>query len=71
MVRRSSVILLAAVILPFSAARASAQDLRGFAGGAVSGTVNGEHYASFGGGALVDVGTPWLSAGVQAEALVS
>jgi hypothetical protein len=64
-------LVLIAMMLAVPAARASAQNVRGFAGAAVTGDVNNQHYNSFGGGALVDLGTPWLSAGAQAEALVS
>jgi hypothetical protein len=49
----------------------SAQDLRGFAGGGVMSDVNSERFPAFGGGVLVDLGQPWISAGGQGEAFVS
>jgi opacity protein-like surface antigen len=50
---------------------AAAQEVRGFVTGGVTGDVNGERFPAFGGGAVVDLGTPWLSAGGQGEAFFS
>ena len=50
---------------------ASAQNLRGFAGAGAMQDVNSEQFPAFGGGVLIDMGTPWISAGAQGEAFVS
>jgi len=62
---------IAALFLVAAGANASAQDVRGFAGGGVTGTINNEQFPFFGGGAVVDVGQPWVSVGGQGEALMS
>jgi hypothetical protein len=54
-----------------AASTASAQDARGFVGAAVSSNISHDHYAGVGGGVTIDLGTPWISAGGQGEALVS
>lgn len=64
-------LVLAAVMLTVFADLGSAQDARGFLGAAVSSSVNREWYAAVGGGMTIDLGTPWLSGGGQAEALIS
>jgi hypothetical protein len=65
-------VAIAVLLLAASAASpASAQDLRGFAGGGVAGTVNSEHFPIFGGGAVADVAQPWISVGGQGEVLIS
>lgn len=56
------------IVLPGSVL---AQNPRGFIGAGSSSTLNREWYGTVGGGALVDLGTPWLSAGGQVEALIS
>ena len=50
---------------------ASAQEVRGFAAAGIMRTVNAETHPVVGGGATVDLGTPWLSAGGQAETFFS
>lgn len=63
---------IAALWLVVAAAQtASGQDLRGFAGGGVIGSINREPFPFFGGGVVVDVGQPWVSVGGQGEALMS
>jgi hypothetical protein len=49
----------------------SAQEVRGFASGGFTTDVNAQRYPAFGGGAVVSLGQPWVSAGVQADAFVS
>jgi hypothetical protein len=50
---------------------ASAQDFRGFVGGGVMSDLNDEHFPTFGGGVLFDLGQPWVSAGGQGEVFFS
>ena len=50
---------------------AYAQDFRGFVGTGVTSDVNGQHFPGFSGGAVVDLGQPWVSAGAQAETFFS
>jgi hypothetical protein len=50
---------------------AFAQELRGFVGGGVMSDVNDEHFPTIGGGVLVDLGQPWVSAGGQGEMFFS
>jgi hypothetical protein len=50
---------------------ASAQEIRGFASAGVTSDVNDQRFPAFGGGVLVDLGQPWLSAGAQGETFVS
>jgi hypothetical protein len=50
---------------------ASAQEVRGFASGGFTTDVNTQRYPAFGGGAVVSLGQPWVSAGAQADAFVS
>ena len=68
-------IAITAGILAFAtlsgAQTVSAQNLRGFAGAGAMQDVNSEQFPAFGGGMLIDVGTPWISAGAQGEAFVS
>ena len=45
----------------------SAQNVRGFVTGGVISDVNQQRFPSAGGGVLVDVGQPWVSAGAQGE----
>jgi hypothetical protein len=44
-----------------------AQDFRGFIAGGVTSEGNSQQFPSAGGGVLVNVGQPWVSAGAQAE----
>jgi hypothetical protein len=69
--RLHTVIVVTALALIAGAHSASAQDVRGTAFGGVTGDVNGERYPAFGGGVLVDLGQPWISAGGQGEAFMS
>jgi hypothetical protein len=72
MIRRALTIAAVAAIAIVAGVRsAPAQELRGFAGAGVMSDVNSQHVPAFGGGALVDVGQPWISAGAQGEAFVS
>ena len=50
---------------------ASAQDLRGFVNGGVMSDLNNQHFPAVAGGALVDLGQPWISAGAQGEVFMS
>src|SRR5258705_10296833 len=50
---------------------ASAQEIRGFASAGVTSDVNDQRFPAFGGGVLVDLGQPWVSAGAQGETFVS
>ena len=50
---------------------ASAQEVRGFATAGVTSDVNDQRFPAFGGGAIVDLGQPWVSAGAQGEVFVS
>ena len=64
--------LLSAAIMFFlltSARPASAQSVRGWAFTGKTSDVNGQNFAAAGGGVLVEVGQPWLLAGMQGEAL--
>jgi len=49
----------------------SAQDARGFIGGGTAEDGYSNAYPSFGGGFLMNVGQPWVSAGAQADGFVS
>jgi hypothetical protein len=49
------------------ASTASAQNVRGFVSGGVISDVNHQSFPSAGGGIVVNLGQPWVSAGVQAE----
>ncbi len=64
--------LLSAAIMFFlltSDRPASAQSVRGWAFTGKTSDVNGQNFAAAGGGVLVEVGQPWLLAGMQGEAL--
>ena len=50
---------------------ASAQNLRGFVNGGVMSDLNNQHFPAAGGGALIDLGQPWISAGAQGEVFMS
>lgn len=50
---------------------ASAQDVRGFVNGGVMSDMNNQHFPAVAGGALVDLGQPWVSAGAQGEVFMS
>jgi hypothetical protein len=54
-----------------AAGRLGAQDLRGFVAAGVVSDPNGQRFRGFGGGVLIDLGQPWVSAGGQGEMLVS
>lgn len=62
---------VAALTLLAGAARTSAQEVRGFASAGYSSDLNDQRYPAFGGGVLVDLGQPWVSAGAQGETFVS
>jgi hypothetical protein len=62
-------VIAAAILL--NAESASAQDLRGFVGGGTMSDVNRECFPTVGGGVLVDLGQPWISAGGQGEMFFS
>jgi hypothetical protein len=49
----------------------SAQNIRGFVNGGVMGDMNNQHFPAVAGGALVDLGQPWVSAGAQGEVFMS
>jgi len=61
-------VVAVAIVCPSSV---SAQNLRGFAGAGVMSDVNDEHFPTVGGGVLVDLGQPWVSAGGQGEVFFS
>lgn len=63
--------LVTALVLIAGVHSASAQDVRGITFGGVTGDANGQQFPAFGGGVLVDLGQPWVSAGAQGEAFVS
>jgi hypothetical protein len=67
-VKPAALAFLMLIVLPSGA---MAQHPRGFVGAGPSSTVDREWYATVGGGAVVDLGTPWLSGGGQVEALIS
>lgn len=69
--QKHTVVVAFAIAILVAAHGASAQDLRGFATAAVTSDVNNQHFPTFGGGVVVDLGQPWISAGGQGEALVS
>lgn len=50
---------------------ASAQGLRGFVNGGVMSDLNNQHFPAVAGGALIDLGQPWVSAGAQGEVFMS
>jgi hypothetical protein len=54
-----------------AAGRLGAQDLRGFVAAGVMSDPNGQRFPAFGGGVLIDLGQPWLSAGGEGEMFVS
>jgi hypothetical protein len=58
---------LIALVTHLGAAAVFAQDLRGFVAGGVTSESNHQQFPSAGGGVLVNVGQPWISAGAQAE----
>jgi hypothetical protein len=60
-----------ALLLVAHPAGAQGLAVRGFAGVAATSTVNREWYQGAGGGVTVDLGTPWVGAGAQGEALIS
>ena len=59
--------VLLALVTHAGVATVSAQDLRGFVAGGVTSEVTQQRFPSAGGGVLVNVGQPWVSAGAQAE----
>jgi hypothetical protein len=60
-----------ALAIAASVRAASAQDVRPFATAGFMSTVNNEKVPAFGGGVLVDLGQPWMSAGAQGDVFVS
>ena len=60
-------ILGVVVSLTTLASTASAQNVRGFVSGGVISDVNHDSFPSVGGGMVVNLGQPWVAAGVQAE----
>jgi hypothetical protein len=62
---------LAVLLIASICGRAAAQDARGYVGASFSSNVNQDRYAGVGAGGTIDLGTPWLSAGGQGEALIS
>ena len=64
-----TVAAIVVLALAGSARGALAQDVsvRGFAGGGATSDLNDQRYPVLGGGVLVDLGQPWVSAGAQAQ----
>lgn len=61
-------VLTVMVLVSVSGASAAlAQSVRGFVTGGVISDVNQQRFPSAGGGIVVDLGGPWVSAGAQAE----
>jgi hypothetical protein len=65
--RASGIVVLIVLAAAPGVSVVSAQDLRGFVGGGVISDVNHQRFPSLGGGVVVDVGQPWVSAGAQGE----
>ena len=61
------VVTLIALTTVVAAPDVLAQSVRGFVSGGVISDVNQQRFPSAGGGILVDLGQPWVSAGVQGE----
>ena len=66
--RIAGIVILATVA---GARGASAQDVRGFVNGGVMSDMSNQHFPAVAGGALVDLGQPWVSAGAQGEVFMS
>jgi hypothetical protein len=62
---------VAVLALLAGVSRASAQAVRGFASAGYTSDLNEQRYPAFGGGVLVDLRQPWVSAGAQGDAFVS
>jgi hypothetical protein len=63
--------ILLTIGLVLAGTPAAAQPLRGFAVTGVTTDANGQHFPTVGGGVVVDLGTPWVSAGGQGETFFS
>ena len=69
--RLAAFAVLAVLAVLAAAPCASAQSARGFAFGGMMSEGYSDWFPAFGGGAVVDLGQPWVSAGAQGEAFMS
>jgi hypothetical protein len=69
---RNLAFVVAVVLAPVShTGAAEAQELRGFLGASTVSDLNEQHFPALGGGVLLHLPTPWITAGAQAEMMIS